>query len=326
LASCGNDASFLLTQPEPRGNFTVANLNILHGIFCPPATNQCRLPDRVDLTVQWVESSGCPDVVTFQEVTQPVVDLFNARLTDFCGAQYALFHIPSGRGVDDVLILTRHPVVDSELRFLRSNFRHVVFARIDHPLGLVDVFSTHLAASGDGGPAPCLNCPAECAEAGAMTNRECQAVQVALFVEEKHDIPGPAAITGDFNEPPDTFAHQQFVGRGWLDTYRAVGNPECDPLTGIGCTSGRIDDELTDLESPENNVDERIDYIFLVPPAVEFGCEAVLDSALDEDGDGTATRIFADLPNPFSPTCGPLPDPICWPSDHEGSEMDLNCF
>ena len=23
--------------------------------------------------------------------------------------------------------------------------------------------------------------------------------------------------------------------------------------------------------------------------------------------------------------CGPLPDPICWPSDHEGNIADLNC-
>jgi len=43
------------------------------------------------------------------------------------------------------------------------------------------------------------------------------------------------------------------------------------------------------------------------------------------DGDATATRIFADDPNPFAPACGPLPDPICWPSDHEGAELDLNC-
>jgi hypothetical protein len=51
----------------------------------------------------------------------------------------------------------------------------------------------------------------------------------------------------------------------------------------------------------------------------------VLDPATDADGDGTATRIFADAPNPFAPTCGPSPDAICWPSDHEGAEMDLYC-
>jgi len=38
-----------------------------------------------------------------------------------------------------------------------------------------------------------------------------------------------------------------------------------------------------------------------------------------------ATRIFADDPNPFAPTCGPAPDAICWPSDHEGAQVDLNC-
>jgi hypothetical protein len=54
-------------------------------------------------------------------------------------------------------------------------------------------------------------------------------------------------------------------------------------------------------------------------------CTATLDGAADADGDGTATRIFADDPNPFDGACGPQPAPVCWPSDHEGAELDLAC-
>ena len=89
-----------------------------------------------------------------------------------------------------------------------------------------------------------------------------------------------------------------------------------------GCTSGRQDENLSQLESPLSNESERIDYIFLVPPGPGSLCAAAIDSGADDDGDGTATRIFADDPNPFAPTCGPEPAPICWPSDHEGAELD----
>jgi hypothetical protein len=149
---------------------------------------------------------------------------------------------------------------------------------------------------------------------------------MALFIEEKHDIDGPAVVTGDFNAEPGTFEYDQFADRGWVDTYLAVGNPECVAATGVGCTSGRDSSTPAEIESTDANVTERIDYTFLVPAAGTSPCVgAALDPAADEDGDGAATRIFADAPNPFAPSCGPSPDPVCWPSDHEGTEIDLNC-
>jgi hypothetical protein len=245
-----------------------------------------------------------------------------------CPFPYEILY-PGANSVDDELILTRYPVIESELKPLHLNFRHVLFARIDHPIGPVDVFTTHLASGSDSGPDPCgvtppTPCPAECVSAGAVTNRECQAVQMAMFIEEQHDIPTPGVITGDFNAEPGSFVYDQFIDRGWVDTHLAAGNPECNPITGIGCTSGRSS-SLAELESTTSNVDERIDYTFLIPPGPGSTCAAILDSPLDDDGDGTATRIFADDPNMFAPSCGPLPDPMCWPSDHEGTEMDLNC-
>jgi endonuclease/exonuclease/phosphatase family metal-dependent hydrolase len=229
-------------------------------------------------------------------------------------------------GADDEMLLSRYPIAAWKVQPLYRGFRTVQFARIDHPTGPVDVFSTHLASSSDGAQLPCEgDCPAECIAAGAATVRECQSVVLAQFIVARHDVPGPAVATGDFNASPGGFVHNQFTGRGWTDVYLAAGNPECDLGTGVGCTSGREDEDVTELESPASNEDERIDYIFLIPPAGGSVCAATIDSRLDDDGDGIATRIFADDPNPFAPTCGPAPEQICWPSDHEGMQLDLNC-
>jgi endonuclease/exonuclease/phosphatase family metal-dependent hydrolase len=308
----------------PKTDLTVANLNILHGIFCPAGTASCRLSERIDLLFQWIAASGCPDVVTLQEVWDPAVPLVTAHLATTCPFAYQTVYMRTF-GVDEEVILTRYAVLARELRVLYENFRKVLYARIDHPLGPVDVFTTHLASSSDGAQLPCAeDCPEECVAAAAATVRQCQGVQVAEFVVARHDVATAAVATGDFNESPGTFVYDQFAGRGWVDTYLAA-NPECMPATGVGCTSGRVDDDLSELESPVSNEDERIDYIFLVPPGAGALCVPAIDPATDTDGDGTATRIFADLPNPFAPACGPAPEPVCWPSDHEGAELDLNC-
>ncbi len=82
---------------------------------------------------------------------------------------------------------------------------------------------------------------------------------------------------------------------------------------------------LADMESAANTTRARIDYMFVIPPAAEAVCRWAIDGAADRDGDGLATRIFADTANPFAAACGALPAPICWPSDHEGMQLDLNC-
>lgn len=314
----------------PDDDLTVANLNVLHGLFCPPATANCRLPERIALLAQWVAARGCPDVVTLQEVAA-VIEAMPASLETAvnaaCGGVYATAFVRTA-GLDDQMILSRHRLLASKVTPLHGRFRTVLHARLDHPIGPVDVYSTHLAARSDGAGNPCDTlgpCPADCLAAGATTVRECQAVETALHVERTRIGPGPALVTGDFNDPPGSFVYRQFVARGWLDTFLVAGNAECDPQTGIGCTSGRIDDALTDLERPARNQDERIDFVFLVPPAPGSACAAVLDTPRDADGDGTGTRLFAGDPNPFAPTCGPAPAPPCWPSDHSGVEADVNC-
>ncbi len=122
-----------------------------------------------------------------------------------------------------------------------------------------------------------------------------------------------------------SLVYSQFASRGWTDTYLAAGNPECVSATGVGCTSGREDEALTDLEDPALNQTERIDYIWLVPATSGSLCAGTEEAAGDADGDGIETRLFADVPNPFAATCGPSPDAICWSSDHSGVQADVNC-
>lgn len=316
----------------PDNDLTVANLNVLHGLFCPSETGFCRLSDRIALLGQWIVERGCPDVIALQEVfdlppTGSMIPEIETQLLNVCPFTYSIVYIRT-IGIDDSLLLSRYPALTSEVQLLYGPFRSVLHARLDHPIGPVDVFSTHLASGSDLAQSPCGTfeaCPTECVSAGAATVRQCQAVVLATFVEAVHDVATPGLIVGDFNESPLTFVYNQFVDRGWTDTFLAAGNAECVPATGFGCTSGRADEDLSDLESPDLNQNERIDYIFLTPPGAASSCTAMLDSPSDADADGIATRLFADEPNPFAPSCGPAPAPICWPSDHTGVQADVNC-
>lgn len=231
-----------VTAPAPavcgKRDVTVANLNVLHGLDCSIDTRGCRINDRAALLFRWV-GVGCPDVVTFQEIFRSWSTLIAGYQPIVCPFAYSRVSSITGIGVDDQLILSRYPVVEQEVLLLYRDFRSLTYARIDHPIGPLDVVTTHLASSADRGDAPCVDdCPRECVAAGAATVRDCQAVQVAQYVDLRHDVDGPALVTGDFNAPPGSFVYEQFTGRGWIDAYLAASNPECDPLTGIGCTSG----------------------------------------------------------------------------------------
>jgi endonuclease/exonuclease/phosphatase family metal-dependent hydrolase len=239
-----------------------------------------------------------------------------------------------GRGVDEELILTRYDVLSWEVTRLYSPldpffFRHVLHAQIDHPVGFLDVFTMHLASESDLAssqcginalPSPLMSppCPDEC-RAFVDTVQECQAKQVTAFVEKQHTGPEPALITGDLNAKPHSATYKEFAKavsrrkRHWIDSHLAAGNPECNRHTGIGCTAGR-DAVSGDLENLALNVDERIDYTFIVPSAPELRCKIQ-----------KGTGLFADQPNPFEDEqCGPS-GPICWASDHNGTRAKLSC-
>jgi endonuclease/exonuclease/phosphatase family metal-dependent hydrolase len=324
LCACSNGNNGGLTLPETP-DVTIASLNVLHGLTCPAETEACRLADRQDLLFEWIESIDCPDVILLQEVLGTrVVELLQERVAAHCAAVYQVL-APAGLGQN--YTLSRYPVLQTNQDSLIGGIRVLWHTQIDHPTGIVDVFNTHLAAGIDLQPCD-ASCPQECLAAGAANSRECQAVQVARLTQLRAAPDSLRILGGDFNANPQSFVYQLLVeDNGWSDAYVAAGNPECDAATGVGCTAGRVDDTLSDMESPANGVRSRIDYLFIQLPQNGGSpqCRYELDSHRDDDGDGLATRIFADDPNPFAPTCGPLPDAMCWPSDHEGMQADINC-
>jgi len=315
----------------PANDFTAATLNVLHGLTCPAESGGCRLADRIALLGQWITARGCPAVVALQEVADTpnasVIDEVASQLLDVCPEPYHLTWIADNI-LDASLILSRHRPLEEEFVVLHNGFRNVLFVRLDHPLGVLDVHSTHLASGSDSGSSDCSfgqPCPPECITAGAVTVRDCQAEQTALAVEARRQNGEPVIVVGDMNEVPGSFVYEAFAGRGWLDASAEGGVLECEPLTGFGCTSGREGENLSDLEATALGVDRRIDFAFVVPPEAGARCAGGLDSQDDLDGDGVATRLFAEEPNPFAPTCGASPAPPCWVSDHTGVQLDWNC-
>jgi endonuclease/exonuclease/phosphatase family metal-dependent hydrolase len=315
----------------PDDDVTIASLNVLHGLFCPEPTAGCRRVDRTNLLAAFVVARGCPDLLAFQEVScsAPNVELLRTTLQNVCPVPFSDVY-DGTNPFDDEMVFSRHPILSHQTLDLLGPLRNLLWVRIDHPIGPLDVYVTHLASGGDLATSPCAGtfgpCPPACIAAGATTVRDCQAVQVGLRVDATHDVATPALLVGDFNESPGSFVYDQFANRGWSDTTLAAGNPECVPATGVGCTSGREDEDLTDLEDAALNQTERIDFVWLIPPGAGSTCTATLDDATDADADGTATRLFADEPNPFAPACGASPDAVCWTSDHTGVQADVNCF
>src|SRR5262249_34406152 len=171
----------------PGTGLTLADLNILHGLSCPAATNLCRFPDRVARFFDAVEAAGCPDAITLQEVRNPQVPILTAPLPGVCGGAYTPLYNPAHQA-DDPMVLSRVPAGRPETVPLFGGSRNVRHVRLDHPLGPLDVFTTHLGSGAGGGDDPCgASCPQECVAAGAATLLDCQAVQLAQLVADRHD-------------------------------------------------------------------------------------------------------------------------------------------
>lgn len=360
LTGCSDSSSSNNSGAVVSGSPTVtlANLNILHGFDCdPPAPadgDQCRVKERVALLRDHLIAQGCPDVVTLQEVINAefaptaqgppvasIISLIEAELPNLaavCRFTYQMVYKPlltvALSEIDEEVILSRYPVLQIGTRNLYGTLynqttgngvfaRHALYARIDHPSGEIDVYTTHLASGSDFGTSECVSgsCPMECIS--GSTVRECQAEQLALYVEQTRGTDNLALITGDFNAVPYSSEHLSMTSRNWLDSHIVADQPECDGTSGIGCTGGR-DSSAESLENPALQVDRRIDYIFAVLPPEAGTCIA---STGGDRGTYKVTDagLFAAEPNPFSETCGSPPNAMCWVSDHSGNQVRLAC-
>jgi endonuclease/exonuclease/phosphatase family metal-dependent hydrolase len=332
---------------------------VLHGFDCDSPevnTEQCRVSERIALLRDHLIAAGCPDLVSLQEVInaefaptaegQPVASillLIEAELPNLaaaCGFTYRLVYEPhltpplKISETDEEVILSRYPVLQTGTRILYGPLvklgifaRHVLYARVDHPSGEIDVYTTHLASGGDFATKICgAPCPVECDNEDTV--RACQAEQLALYVEQTRGANNLALISGDFNAVPGSTEYQTMTSRGWLDSHLAAGQPECDSTTGIGCSSGR-NSSLEDIERLALNVSDRIDYIFVALPQDNNLCTSSRQSGQQQATLGAyeieSAGLFADKPNLYTQTCGSSPNPLCWVSDHSGNQARLLC-
>jgi endonuclease/exonuclease/phosphatase family metal-dependent hydrolase len=274
----------------------VVSQNILHGSSCAPETDNCDLPARVALFSSQLEAADCPELVGLQETNQRIVDELRDALPESCGYEIVFEGDP---GNDREVVLSTLPVIGSRRERLAGPLRTAFLVRVAAPTGVVDFFSTHLASSSDDRPCDADTCPPPCKTDDSL--QLCQSRQVVELVDELAHPDALVVVAGDLNATVDepTIAVLHDAGLG--DSHLEAGNAECDPVTGEQCTSGRIDDAMTDLEDPTSKQSQRIDYIW------HGGRDCTV---------GEPTGLFN----------GEAADgPLAFPSDHTGVIATFRC-
>jgi endonuclease/exonuclease/phosphatase family metal-dependent hydrolase len=251
----------------------VVSFNVLHGF---PIFKD--LGERLELTAAEILRQDA-DLVLLQEVpwTGQVGD--GAKfLAKRVGFNYVYLRAQGNHWAilfeDGVAILSRFPLKEPAVVELkpREGFfepRVALSAISETPWGDLTLFVTHLASSDD------------------QINRG-QVAALREFVASRTD--GLGIVAGDFNAMPNT-PQIGSLTEGWIDTYRAANPQEI----GLTCC-------IDDLHAPPGEpLEERIDYIFLVP--------------------GGGVRVISAqliLDQPF-----PAAEGWLWASDHVGLLVNL---
>ena len=114
-------------------------------------------------------------------------------------------------------------------------------------------------------------------------SQTCQAVQLEQAATETAEPDSLVLIVGDMNAEPGESTIEVFTGGGYVDSHVAAGAEECDPVTGSGCTSGRADEDLSDMTDPSSQQSHRIDYVFFNESR---GCSAIDPTGVFREGGG----------------------------------------
>ncbi len=252
------------------GPLRVMSLNVLHGF---PRFQ--RLSERLDLLAEEIGAQDA-DIVCLQEVPWTrQLGSGAAYLAERTGLNHLYLRANGNRWAmlfeEGEAILSRFPLDEvriTELKPQAGFFEHrvVLEATASTPWGDVRVFVTHLT---NGSP---------------EVNRA-QAESLMAFVAVRGE--GAAIVAGDFNATEDS---PQIVAitDEWVDTYRVANLVE----DGLTCCVDNLS------FGPEEPLEERIDYVFLVP---------------DEERVARVASSRRVLDTPFESAGGWL-----WASDHVG--------
>lgn len=274
------------SRKEGPGIIHAASFNLLHDW-----PYYMRIADRLEIAVQGFKRENI-DVLGIQEASvTPEVGNALETLALHLGYYYVYAHL---EGSFDLIkfengngVLSRFPIVDKEVfRFPHQvdpfENRSVIRAVIASPRGSFTIFSTHLSG-------------------GNSTVNLQQALDLADFIASRRTA-GPAFLTGDFNAQPDSPAIQALTGEyGFIDVYASV-NPD-DP--GFTCCVCILEGYFNPFDScPRTPLQERIDYLFLIP-------------GLDYKGEVVSSSLL--LNTPFTDAS----DDLLWASDHVGVQALL---
>ena len=299
----------------PGNDLRIVTMNILHGIVCPNAPDDCQGDDRIALLGRQLQAAKCPPVVALEEISERMYGrIAAAPWVGECKYKVVWHDMPS---TDRELVLTTLPVTSQKLTILAGNFRSAYRVDLRSKLGpLVLVVSHQDGDPEPGDPKPCnpAECPPECP--AEITLSDCQTNQAKAIASEGGGSKTIRVLTGDFNVTAASQRYRSIVADGWVDSHVAAGNPECDPATGAQCTSGRQDMNTDDLKNPASKETERIDFVFVKAPR---SCKVRFDTPKDRDRDGLGTGLFANTPASNGP------GGLVYLSDHTGVGADLSC-
>jgi endonuclease/exonuclease/phosphatase family metal-dependent hydrolase len=221
------------------GPLRVISLNVLHGF---PRFEH--LTQRLDLIADEIRRQDA-DIVCLQEVPWvPQVGSGAKHLAERAGLNYLYLRANGNRWAilfeEGEAILSRYPLKDPAFAELkpRAGFfenRAVLHATAVTPWGDVRVFVTHLT------------------NASPEINRA-QTMSLMSFVTESRE--GPVIVAGDFNATEDSPQIKAITDQ-WIDTYRAI-HPD---QAGATCCIENLS------HGPDEPLETRIDYVFLVPEA-----------------------------------------------------------
>jgi endonuclease/exonuclease/phosphatase family metal-dependent hydrolase len=304
IAGCSSDDSNDGggAAPTNAGPVRFVSQNILHGSACEPDTNNCALPQRIELFARQLQDGGCPHLVGLQEVNVRIVEALEKELPGVCDGRYKIVN-DGDPGNDREVVLSTLPVLGSRRERLAGPLRTAYWVRVASDVGMIEFVTTHLASGSDDRPCDATNCPPPCQSSDMFGH--CQARQVVKLVEDVADPNAVVIIGGDLNAEPDEPTIAAIRDAGYQDTHLLAGNAECNTATGEQCTSGRIDDALTDMRNPASKQSERIDYLWI---GGRKGCAVV-----------SPTGLFNGEPAVSGP------GGLAFPADHTGVQAAVEC-
>ena len=237
----------------PTKQVRIVNLNLLHGVFCPQETNGCQAPDRVALLMQQLEDAQCPEIVGLQEINANLAKIIDKALPKTCDGDYDVVFSKKPGTLDTERVLTTLPVKSQKIQKLTGAFRTASRVVLQSPIGPLVLVVTHQDGDPDAGApdTPCQRtCPPVCID-GQVGVRACQTVIAAKLADDAGGEKAVRVLMGDFNVTPTSARYQRLIDEGWVDSYLAAGNAECDSATGVGCTGGQGRRRRRGPEGPE---------------------------------------------------------------------------